>query len=166
MSISTELSSPHNHTNCIATALNTATQLCFERGVQLTAIRQQVLELIWENHHAVKAYDLLERIKPLQSAAKPATIYRALDFLIAQGFIHRVESLNAFIGCCNLKTAHEQLLLICKQCNDGEESPANAVMQSLAQEFENAGFTVHHQAIEIQGICATCSQLNKDEEIA
>lgn len=148
----------HNHLNCIQTALKTAAQLCTERGVQLTPIRQQVLELIWENHHAVKAYDLLERIKPLQSAAKPATIYRALDFLMEQGFIHRVESLNAFIGCCDLKTKHEQLLLICKQCNDVEERHADLVMQALAQELKNANFIVHSKAIEIHGICQNCQQ--------
>jgi Fur family zinc uptake transcriptional regulator len=156
----TKISTPHNHTHCITTALNTAAQLCTERGVQLTAIRQQVLELIWANHHAVKAYDLLERIKPLQSAAKPATIYRALDFLMEQGFIHRVESLNAFIGCTDLRTVHEQLLLICKQCNDVEERQANAVMQSLENELKEAGFIAHHKAIEIHGICSNCSQLS------
>ncbi len=151
---------PHNHNNCINNALNTAAQLCTERGVQLTEIRRQVLELIWENHHAVKAYDLLERIKPLQNAAKPATIYRALDFLREQGFIHRVESLNAFIGCCDLKTEHEQLLLICKQCNDVEERHADLVMQALAQELQNANFVAHSKAIEIHGICMNCNELN------
>ncbi len=148
----------HNHTACVQVALTNAAQLCAERGVQLTPIRQQVLELIWANHHAVKAYDLLERIKPLQSAAKPATIYRALDFLMEQGFIHRVESLNAFIGCTDLRTVHEQLLLICKQCQDVEERQANAVMQSLADELKEAGFTAHHKAIEIHGICQNCQQ--------
>ncbi len=160
MTDSTEHTAPHNHSVCIHTALTTASQLCAERGVQLTAIRQQVLELIWANHHAVKAYDLLERIKPLQSAAKPATIYRALDFLREQGFIHRVESLNAFVGCNDLKSAHEQLLLICKQCENVEERHADSVMQALTQEFALAGFTAHHQAIEIHGICATCTQSN------
>ncbi len=148
----------HNHENCVTTALTQAAQLCTERGVQLTAIRQQVLELIWADHHAVKAYDLLERIKPLQSAAKPATIYRALDFLREQGFIHRVESLNAFIGCCDLKTTHEQLLLICKQCENVEERHADLVMQALSQELQNANFLVHSKAIEIHGICGHCTQ--------
>ena len=166
MSISTEPPVTHNHSNCISTALSTASQLCTERGVQLTSIRQQVLELIWVDHHAVKAYDLLERIKPLQSAAKPATIYRALDFLREQGFIHRVESLNAFIGCCNLKTVHQQLLLICKQCQNVEERHADAVMQALAQELQNANFVAHSKAIEIQGICADCSQVNNAEILA
>ena len=160
MTDSTEHTAPHNHSVCIHTALTTASQLCAERGVQLTAIRQQVLELIWADHHAVKAYDLLERIKPLQSAAKPATIYRALDFLREQGFIHRVESLNAFVGCNDLKSAHEQLLLICKRCENVEERNASAVMMSVSQELALAGFTAHHQAIEIHGICATCTQSN------
>lgn len=149
----------HNHSDCIQTALSTAAQLCTQRGVQLTDIRKQVLELIWADHHAVKAYDLLERIKPLQTAAKPATIYRALDFLMEQGFIHRVESLNAFIGCCNLKNVHKQLLLICKQCQNVEERAADAVMDTLKRELKQAGFIAHHQAIEIQGICADCREL-------
>ncbi|MSR16942.1 MAG: transcriptional repressor [Methylococcaceae bacterium] len=160
MTNSTEHPAPHNHSLCINTALTLAAQLCIERGVQLTAIRQQVLELIWADHHAVKAYDLLERIKPLQSAAKPATIYRALDFLMAQGFVHRVESLNAFVGCTDLRSSHEQLLLICKQCENVEERHADSVMQALTQEFALAGFAVHHQAIEIHGICAACTQSN------
>lgn len=154
----------HNHSNCIQTALDNATQLCTQRGVQLTDIRKQVLELIWENHHAVKAYDLLERIKPLQTAAKPATIYRALDFLMEQGFIHRVESLNAFIGCCNLQTVHQQLLLICKQCQNVEERAADLVMDALKQELKQAGFTAHHQAIEIQGICADCQTTHLEKQ--
>lgn len=150
----------HNHSTCVKTALTQATQLCEERGVQLTAIRQQVLELIWSDHHAVKAYDLLERIKPLQTAAKPATIYRALDFLMEQGFVHRVESLNAFVGCCNLKTVHKQLLLICKQCQNVEERAADFVMDALKQELQQANFIVHHQAIEIHGVCANCNRNN------
>lgn len=92
-------SSEHDHRKCVSEALDTAAQLCVVRGVQLTPIRQQVLELIWESHKAVKAYELLDRIKLLMNAAKPATIYRVLDFLIEQGLIHRVESLSAFVGC-------------------------------------------------------------------
>ena len=150
------MSHTHNHNVCVQVALANAEKLCAERGVQLTSNRQQLLELIWADHHAVKAYDLLERLKPLQSAAKPATVYRALDFLMAQRFIHRIESLNAFIGCSDLRTVHEQLLLICKQCQDVEERQANAVMQSLVDELKEAGFTAHHKAIEIHGICADC----------
>ncbi|MEQ1543712.1 transcriptional repressor [Methyloglobulus sp.] len=150
----------HDHTKCISKALNTAEQLCVVRGVQLTPIRQQVLALIWDSHKAVKAYDLLDRIKPLQNAAKPATIYRALDFLIEQGLIHKVESLNAFVGCNCSERQHELLLLICKHCNEVEERPASEVMQALSQEFYQAGFSPHSKAIEAHGICANCSDFH------
>lgn len=149
-------SSEHNHNKCVSEALGTAEHLCVERGVQLTPIRHKVLELIWESHKAVKAYELLDRLKPQQQAAKPATIYRALDFLIEQGLIHRVESLNAFVGCRCSGHHHEQLLLICKCCHEVEERPAPNVMLALSQEFKQAGFMVHSKAIEVHGICAKC----------
>jgi Fur family transcriptional regulator, zinc uptake regulator len=147
----------HDHKACVNLVLNQAKQLCAERGVQLTPIRYQVLELIWDSHKAVKAYDLLDKIKPLQPAAKPATIYRALDFLLEQGLIHRVESLNAFVGCGHSGHPHEQLMLICKRCHEVEERPATEVMQALTNEIQNAGFSAHNRTIEIHGICANCS---------
>jgi Fur family transcriptional regulator, zinc uptake regulator len=74
----------HDHDLCRDKAVQTADKLCTERGVKLTPIRRKALELIWESHRAVKAYDLLDQMKPLQQSAKPATIYRALDFLLEQ----------------------------------------------------------------------------------
>ncbi len=156
--------SEHDHDKCVSEALGTAEQLCVVRGVQLTPIRHQVLELIWESHKAVKAYELLDRIKPLLQAAKPATIYRALDFLIEQGLIHRVESLNAFVGCSCSGHQHEQLLLICKHCHEVEERSAEEVMTALAQEIKQADFIVHSKAIEVHGICAKCAELERSRD--
>jgi Fur family transcriptional regulator, zinc uptake regulator len=153
-----EIPPAHNHDNCRTKAVQTADRLCAERGVQLTTIRRHVLELIWGSHKAVKAYDLLDQMKPLQQSAKPATVYRALDFLLEQGLIHRVESLNAFIGCTCSEQQHEQLLLICLQCHEVEERPGKLVMQAVSQELSHAGFTPHHKAIEVQGICKHCKQ--------
>ena len=155
--------SEHNHSECVAEALTKAEHLCAERGVQLTPVRHKVLELIWESHKAFKAYELLDRLKPLQQAAKPATVYRALDFLIEQGLIHRVESLNAFVGCRCSGHKHEQLLLICKHCNEVDERSAPDVMSALSQEFKQAGFMVHSKAIEVHGICAKCQIVSGDQ---
>lgn len=156
----------HDHTGCVDKAIRTAEQLCVERGARLTPIRRKVLELIWESHRAVKAYDLLDRIKPFEYAAKPATVYRALEFLIEQGLIHRVESLNAFIGCVCSERQHEQLLLICNRCHEVEERPAFEVMAALGQEIEQAGFIVHRKAIEVHGICAHCAAADSGDEVA
>lgn len=154
MSVSTE----HDHDSCVHKAIHTAEHLCLARGARLTPIRRKVLELIWSNHKAVKAYDLLERIKPFEYAAKPATVYRALEFLMEQGLIHRVESLNAFIGCVCSERQHEQILLICKRCEEVEERPAPEVMNALSREIVRAGFVVHHKAIEVHGICGRCAE--------
>ncbi|MEO8766939.1 MAG: transcriptional repressor [Nitrosospira sp.] len=153
----------HNHKQCISEALGTAGQLCMTRGVRLTLIRHQVLELIWSSHKAVKAYDLLDRIKPLQPMAKPATVYRALDFLIEQGLIHRVESLNAFIGCSYSGQQHEQLLLICKSCHEVEERAAEKVMKALAREINPLAFIAQSKTIEVHGICAKCAESAIDQ---
>ena len=147
----------HDHVGCRNKAIHTAEQLCTERGVRLTPIRRKVLELIWESHRPAKAYDLLEKIRPFEFAAKPATVYRALDFLLDQGLIHRVESLNAFIGCSCTERQHEQLLLICVQCQEVEERPGEMVMEAVARELQQAGFTIHRKAIEIHGVCARCA---------
>lgn len=151
-----EATSDHDHCGCRDKAMQTAAQLCDQRGVRFTDIRRQVLELVWESHRAVKAYDLLDRIKPNLGSAKPATVYRALDFLIQQGLIHRVESLNAFIGCSFSDRQHQQLLLTCVRCHQVEERPGELVMQAIADELRQANFTTQHQALEIHGICNRC----------
>lgn len=152
----TKPASPHDHSRCQNQAIQIAEQLCLTRGVRLTPIRRKVLELIWESHQAVKAYDLLDKTRPLDRSVKPATIYRSLDFLLELGLIHRIESLNAFIGCSHSGQPHEQLLLICEHCHEVEERPGQAVMEAVAWELNQARFTVHRKAIEILGLCVRC----------
>lgn len=146
----------HDHSLCIRNAISVAEQLCLSRGVQLTPIRHKVLELIWNSHKAVKAYDLLDQIRPVNDAAKPSTVYRALDFLLEQGLIHRVESLNAFVGCHCSGTQHDQLLLICTNCHTVEERAAPQVLHALALELGDAGFIPQRKTIEIHGFCKNC----------
>ncbi|PKM12510.1 MAG: Fur family transcriptional regulator [Gammaproteobacteria bacterium HGW-Gammaproteobacteria-3] len=151
-----EPNASHDHKACVNRAIRKAEQLCRERGVQLTPIRHKTLELIWTSHQAVKAYDLLERIKPFNASAKPATVYRALDFLIEQKLIHRVESMNAFIGCNHMESQHDLLLLICERCHEIEERPAPEVMARLSQELATANFSSQRKSIEIHGVCGRC----------
>ena len=146
----------HDHNQCIRTAITAAEHVCTSRGVQLTPIRHKILELIWNSHRAIKAYDLLDQIRPINDAAKPSTVYRALDFLLEQGLIHRVESLNAFVGCRSSGTRHDQLLLICTACHNVEERSAPSVFLALADEAKNADFSPQRKTIEIHGLCKDC----------
>ncbi|MDD2760707.1 MAG: transcriptional repressor [Methylomonas sp.] len=151
------VSPTHVHCGCREKAIHSAEQVCNQCGVRFTPIRREVLKIIWESHRAVKAHDLLDRIKPKVGTAKPATDYRALDFLLEQGLIHRVESLNAFIGCSCSERQHEQLLLICIRCHEVEERPCERLMEAIAKELEQASFTMQRKAIEIHGICGRCA---------
>lgn len=153
-------SAGHDHADCISRALDTAERLCVDRGLRFTPIRRKVLELVWESHRPVKAYDLLDRIRPVEGAAKPATVYRALDFLLEQGLIHRVESLNAFVGCVCSERQHELLLLLCRGCQQVEERTAPEVMEAVARELVAAGFAASHKAIEVHGLCADCARVH------
>lgn len=146
----------HDHNSCIHNAISVAEQLCLSRGAQLTPIRHKVLELIWSSHKAVKAYDLLDQIRPSNDAAKPSTVYRALDFLLEQGLIHRVESLNAFVGCHCSNIQHDQLLLICSSCHTVEERSAKTLIETLSIELNEVGFMPQRNTIEIHGLCKNC----------
>ena len=93
------LSSGHDHGHCLANALQYATAVCTERGARLTPVRQRVLEIIWQSHRPLGAYAILEVLSAEGHSPAPPTVYRALEFLLTHGLVHRLSSLNAFVGC-------------------------------------------------------------------
>lgn len=147
----------HDHPACIAAALARAEVTCCEQGLRLTAIRRRVLELIWASHRPSKAYDLLEAIGRERGKTAPPTVYRALDFLLAAGLIHKIESLNAFIGCNVEHSRGHPKFLICHMCNRVAEIPGPEVDRAIAREASNAGFRADEETIEISGTCLHCS---------
>ncbi|MGE5147911.1 MAG: Fur family transcriptional regulator [Candidatus Eiseniibacteriota bacterium] len=148
----------HDHQHCIEEALDAASNLCQARGARFTAIRRRVLELVWSSHQPVKAYDLLEQLNREDRGAKPPTVYRALDFLIGQGLVHRLESQNAFIGCPHPGQDHDYQFLICDGCGTVAEIAAPAVRAALAEHAAAIGFTVKRQTIEVYGTCRACTR--------
>ena len=148
----------HDHNACIHGALAKAERLCAERGVRLTPTRRQVLQLVLESHQAAKAYDLLDRLKPTLKGATPMTIYRALQFLQDQGLVHRVETLNAFVGCTHEGTHHPDTLvmLICESCQQIEEHSIPALRAVLREAMVECGFERHRETLEVYGACQAC----------
>jgi len=146
----------HDHDQCIDRALARAEAICRNAGARLTPIRRQVLEEVWASHEATKAYDLIERLSRHGGQVKPPTVYRALDFLLAQGLIHRIESLNAFIGCAHPQDPHHAILLICSQCGDIEERSSDRVHAELGRLAADSGFAVRSEVIELRGLCHRC----------
>lgn len=146
----------HDHQLCISRALRKAQQLCASRKVRLTAIRKEILRYIWESHKPTGAYDLLARINRQGRNAAPPTVYRALDFLLAHGLIHRIASLNAYIGCDFPGNGHQGSFLICQGCQSAQEVNQQSLSSAIAQTAHGEDFAVKSVAVEITGFCSAC----------
>ena len=146
----------HDHAACIDAALDRAAELCARRGARLTRLRRRVLELVWQGHAAVKAYDLLAELDRKGGAAKPPTVYRALDFLMAHGLVHRLESLNAYVGCPQPDASHDGQFLICGSCGQVSEFEAPAIQDAIEMQAAGLGFAVEQRTVEVRGVCRGC----------
>ena len=104
----------HDHLRCVAEAMSDAISLCRARRARLTPLRSLVLEIVWQNHKPLGAYDILAVLAEEGRSAAPPTVYRALEFLQEQGLVHRLSSLNAFVGCRRPGPPGSGQLLICR----------------------------------------------------
>jgi Fur family zinc uptake transcriptional regulator len=147
----------HRHDHCVHDALARAETLCAARGTRLTAQRRRVLELVWSGHEPVGAYELLERLRLDGMRAAPPTVYRALDFLLDHGLVHRLESLNAFIGCPTPTGEHASVFLICTKCREVVEAHDSGADGALDKLAKAQGFVPSRRVVEITGLCARCS---------
>ncbi|MDE2005859.1 MAG: transcriptional repressor [Rhodospirillales bacterium] len=142
-------------------ALSRAEASCAARGVRLTALRRDVLGMILDAETPTGAYDLLERLRRSRGGAAPPTVYRALDFLRAQGLVHRVERLAAFVGCVAAAApaphAHPAQFLICRACGRATEIDDPALAHALEEAALRHGFAVARSTIEAEGRCAACA---------
>ncbi len=133
--------------------------VCHERGLRLTAARREVLELLVDAQRPLKAYDLLDLLRQQRGArVDPPTVYRALDFLVAEGFAHRLESMGAFLSCDHPHDAHQSSFLICDVCQHAEEIDDPALRGSLSREAERRGFVADRHNVEVHGVCADCQE--------
>jgi Fur family zinc uptake transcriptional regulator len=148
----------HDHRHCIDEALDRAATLCGRRGARLTDIRRRVLELVWNSHAPVGAYELLEKLQREGRSAAPPTVYRALEFLMEHGLVHRLESLNAFVGCPRPDKDHVSQFLICTDCRNVAEIDDPAIGSAVSRSASAAGFVVNRLTIEMHGLCPSCSE--------
>ena len=146
----------HNHRRCVQEAIQAARARCAELGVNLTPLRAQILELVWSRHGPIGAYDILERLKAGGRRAAPNTVYRALEFLQETGLVHRLDTLNAFIGCASPESPHAAQFLICTDCGLAAEVSDPTVNRALAAQAAKLGFHVSAQTVEISGLCEQC----------
>jgi Fur family zinc uptake transcriptional regulator len=141
----------------VHSALAEADALCAKQGLRLTTLRRRVLELVWQSHKPLGAYDILAVLSDEDGRrAAPPTVYRALDFLLENGLVHRIASLNAFTGCNHPTHAHQGQFLICRLCHAAIELQHPAISNAVVDAAAGVGFAVEGQTVEIVGVCAGC----------
>jgi len=137
-----------------------AEKLCLQRNVRLTPQRLEVLRLLAQQSGAISAYDLLDLLRVSEPQAKPPTVYRALDFLLEQGFIHRVESTNSYVLCHLIDhPTHSSAMFICDRCGAVKEQAAQGVEDIMHTLASRIGFALHHSIMEAHGLCADCAEV-------
>lgn len=150
---------PHDHAHCVADALTRADALCAERGARLTILRRRVLELVWSSHRPRGAYAILEELSQQDGkAVAPLTVYRALEFLVEQGLVHRIESLNAYVGCAAPGATHSGQFLVCEGCGDAAEIDDPSIRSAIAAAAAVRGFRVQRPTVEVRGVCKDCQE--------
>lgn len=152
------ISPQHNHTHCVDGAIAAAARLCESRGARLTEQRRRVLELVWGSHEPIGAYTLLAAMQKGGKMVAPPTVYRALDFLVEQGLVHRIESLNAYVGCSAPNASHVGQFLLCGSCGSAAELDEAAIGSAIASSASAVGFEVTRATVEILGTCPNCRE--------
>lgn len=146
----------HNHESCVEQAMQNARRICRDRGLRLTTQRKRVLELVWNSHKPVGAYEILDGLTRDGQKAAPPTVYRALEFLIDADLVHRLDSLNAFVGCPDPDVPHSGQFLICRSCRSVTELDDQEISVLIEKSAAGQGFIASHQTLEIQGTCKAC----------
>lgn len=148
--------SPHDHSACSGTTLARAEAASREAGLRLTPVRRRALEILLEAHKALGAYDVLERLAEDGFGSQPPVAYRALDFLVENGFAHRIRRLNAFTACMHPGETHAPAFLICRVCEAVAEAPVADVRGALDRAAADLGFAVERVNLEAVGLCPAC----------
>ena len=162
MELSTTQPRPCTDPNCRgqhmpAERVALAVSLCAARGSKLTTLRRQVLELLWERGRPTGAYALIEALELRYSRrVGPPTVYRALEFLISERLVSKIESRNAYVPRTHPERQQDCLFFICSICGSSTELEDPRVVRVLAEDAAALGYRVARRVVEVEGACPSC----------
>lgn len=146
----------HDHASCMSEAMAEAEARCASDNVRFTPVRRKVLEILLAEHRALGAYAILDRLRDAGFGSQPPVAYRALDFLVTQGFVHKVERLNAFVACAHPGEAHSPAFMICRSCDAVAEAQSGPARGALMEAARSTGFRIERTVQEAEGLCPAC----------
>ena len=147
----------HDHRNCIKDGLEAVATYCEVNKLQFTPVRRRALEILLQEHRAMGAYEVLDKLRVDGLGSQPPVAYRALDFLVSHGFAHKIERLNAFIACTHPGQDHTPAFLICRKCDAVAEAHAEPSRGMLGRAASDTGFRIEQAVVEALGLCPNCT---------
>jgi Fur family transcriptional regulator, zinc uptake regulator len=150
----------HDHARCIQRAIATAEKVCAARRVNLTPLRKRIFEIVWRQHEPIGAYEILAELSREREKAAPPTVYRALEFLQQARLVHRLDTLNAFLGCDRPEEEHAGQFLVCSVCRRVAEIEDSVASRTLHDRARSLGFRLEASAVEIKAVCTQCCKVS------
>ena len=142
---------------------------CRKSGLQITPLREQVLDIVLEFGGVIKAYTVLAQMqRSSASVVAPPTAYRALDFWAEHGVLHKIPAVNGYVLCTHARHdcdshchagAHEHnssFILVCTECGAVDEQSLTAEWAALRSAVAAGGFNLNEEHVVLTGICAKC----------
>ncbi|MDO6588256.1 transcriptional repressor [Salipiger sp. 1_MG-2023] len=148
----------HDHAGCITAAVSAAEAHCATNGLRFTPVRRKALEILLQEHRALGAYEMLDLLRDAGFGSQPPVAYRALEFLVANGFAHKIERLNAFVACAHPGASHSPAFMICRACDSVAEAQSAPARGSLGDVARAAGFQIERTMVEAVGLCPNCAE--------
>lgn len=147
----------HDHSACVEDAIAAAEARCEKESLRLTPVRRKVLKLLLREHRALGAYEILDLLREAGFGSQPPVAYRALEFLIAHGFVHKLERMNAFVACAHPGQTHSPAFMICRLCETVAEAQSEPTKGALEAAARAAGFRIERTVVEAEGVCPACA---------
>lgn len=148
----------HDHDACVSDTLAAAEARCKADGLRFTPVRRKVLEILLQEHRALGAYTILDRLREGGFGSQPPVAYRALDFLVSNGLAHKIERLNAFIACAHPSESHAPAFMICRLCDAVAETHSTPARGALGDAARATGFRIERTVVEAEGVCPKCAE--------
>lgn len=146
-----------DHKNCLKDLEKKIEITCQEQNLKFTDLRREVFLIISKNHGMIKAYDILAQMRKKNPSTEPPTVYRALDFLMENNFVHKINSLNSYVTCYHLVDEGFCFFLICSKCGSVEESLDSRFSDLIFSSAKKHKFLFQKSSLEIEGVCNKCS---------
>ncbi|HBM16310.1 MAG TPA: hypothetical protein DD381_08235 [Lentisphaeria bacterium] len=138
------------------------TRICDDRCIKITSLREQVIGILSRKEEPCSAYEILESLKEHRHNAEPITVYRVLNFLVANNLVHRLEAQKKYILCCHPNHGACQIF-ICSDCGKKLEMHDKEINNMIKKNIASSDFELTSKSIELYGHCKKCkSRKNKN----